>query len=293
MAYAFFCAYATFINEAPGLVWEQWLRWVKCHAGGRHWVLTWGDSCWSSWLKMSAHTNMWSRTSSAFSLQIFAFLETGLCPAASKGSQEKAAGVGCAPQCHAAAQSVPAAADVESSMSFSIAAKSRKRLLNSTVRDAMSAAYLFVCAPIMSCGKLSMTSRKAGKCGCWARLWQVSLEMLQLGLHFMCAYSWLTTASWPWRLTFSAFRCFVVSTKRAKPASSCIGCPFWVKNSPISSWREKILCSVDPRLSHLTSLWCNTSPYSAWMVIQGFRVNVFITGFKTWSNLSCFVQRTC
>ena len=53
---------------------------------------------------MSAHTNMWSRISSAFSLQVFAFLETCLYPAAGKSQQEKAAGVCRATRRHTAAQ---------------------------------------------------------------------------------------------------------------------------------------------------------------------------------------------
>ena len=97
----------------PWPVWEQWLRCVKCHTGGSHWVLTWGGSGWSSWRNTSAHTNILSRASSALSLQMFAFLETSLCPADGKSSQEKAAGDGFISQCHTAAQWAPAAADME------------------------------------------------------------------------------------------------------------------------------------------------------------------------------------
>ena len=102
-----------------------------------------------------------------------------------------------------------------------------------------------------------------------------------------------------------------MSTKKAKSAShtgsdsSSIGCPFSLKNCPISSLRAKNRCSADPRLSHLTSLWYITSPYSAWMsskncwncrwysALERIELIAFTTGFITWSNLRCLAQRAC
>ena len=128
---------------------------------------------------------------------------------------------------------------------------------------------------------------------------------------FMCEYSWLTTAFGPWRLMFSAFRCFVISTKKAKSAIhtvsdiSCIGLPFSTKNCPISTLSEKNRCKADPMLSHLTSLWYNTSPYSASMSCRNcwnwrwhnpfdqIKLIAFATGFMTWANGRCLAQRTC
>ncbi len=78
----------------------------------------------------------------------------------------------------------------------------------------------------------------------------------------MCACGWLTIASCLWRLKFSAFKCFVMSTKNAKSAnhtisnSSCIGCLLLVKNCAISSLRKKNHCSVALQtILHVTPFW--------------------------------------
>lgn len=106
--------------------------------------------------------------------------------------------------------------------------------------------------------------RSAGPC-----LGQVSLEKLQLGSKGLdVTYSLLTTASCPCRLTFSVFRCLVMSTEKAKSASntesdsSSIGCSFHPKNVQFPL-RERVLSALrTPDLSHLTSLQYITSLYS-------------------------------
>lgn len=62
-----------------------------------------------------------------------------------------------------------------SNISFSIAPKSWKPCLNLEARNAMSGAYVFVCAHILSRGRLFITSCSARKCAVfgfsWHSLW--------------------------------------------------------------------------------------------------------------------------
>lgn len=95
---------------------------------------------------VSTLINMWSWISSKFRLQMFAFLENCLYWAAGKIQQLKGAGVCYTTSCHTVAQWALAAAvekhhwgplwreNKKSNISFSIAAKTRNRSLNSTER---------------------------------------------------------------------------------------------------------------------------------------------------------------
>ena len=145
-------------------------------------------------------------------------------------------------------------AEEKSNMSFSIAAKSQKYSLNSTKRNLMAAAFLFVLAPTLSsCRRLSMTSCKAGKCAmqgsvCDKCLWK-RCNLVPKAL--ISTYSWLTTVSCPWRLTVNAFRCLLCQPKKLNmPAKRYLIAlasfvPFQPKN-----W-----------LYHLQSVCCTASPY--------------------------------
>ena len=115
---------------------------------------------------------MLSRTSSTFSLQTFAFLETCFYPAAGKKAREKDVAAGCGTCCRTEALIISSyrfsgassgstlKGEVNNSRSFSIVAKSQKRSLNSPARDIRVSAYFFVSTHLLPI----VASREAGKC---------------------------------------------------------------------------------------------------------------------------------
>lgn len=193
-------------------------------------------------------------------------LGTCLYPAGHKRLQERAAG-GCGRQRHAAAQWPPAAGGPERHQG---PRRKKYDLLNRCkIPKALSELFSqrwytssFV-RWYCSLGSWSWFPAALGNACYWTGfvtgVFIKSSSLVPKAL--MCEYSWLLTASSPWRLVFSTFKCFVVSIKKPKSASQTwshsfqICCHFSAKNSLICCLREEKRCSAEPRLSYLTSLW--------------------------------------
>lgn len=181
-------------------------------------------------------------------------------PVAGTNARERHAGVGCSNRCHTVAQSAPAAGEEEHHQGSHWRGKRISNCPFQLQRNPGSCRYAL---QLRMQWLLHISSFACWHCQPWppaelGNVWfmtPVSLENVQLGfkrLEGICSVYSDALLCQPKKPSLSPIQYLTVA--------------LFQPNSAIFLQREKNQCSADPRLSHLTLLWCNASPYSAWML---------------------------